>query len=122
MGVGNARAKLGKGVILILVASREGFIRQALAMRGRTVFATFKPVPELQHKGPCETSEGQPSSHPEPRRPPSARTRDLQIDQTAQRRAAPPSDESESAHQLRCPADSCAWDRQLLRSRQSSQS
>ena len=50
VGVGNARAKLGKGVIMILVASPDGSIRQALAMRGRTVFATFKPVPELQNK------------------------------------------------------------------------
>jgi glucitol operon activator protein len=47
VGVGNARATLGKGVIMILVAGSDGTLRDALAMRGRTVFARFKPAPEL---------------------------------------------------------------------------
>lgn len=47
VGVGNARARLGKGVILILVVDEGGEIQRALKMRGRTVFARFKEDPEL---------------------------------------------------------------------------
>lgn len=46
-GVGNARGRIGRGIILIIVVGRDGLVREALAMRGRTVFATFKPFPEL---------------------------------------------------------------------------
>lgn len=42
VGVGNAKSRFGKGVILILVSDPEGVIRKALTMRGRTVFARFE--------------------------------------------------------------------------------
>lgn len=47
VGVGNSRAKLGAGVILILVANGDGRLREALQMRGRSVFARFKPAPSF---------------------------------------------------------------------------
>lgn len=47
VGVGNAKARLGKGVILILVSSEGGVVRRALRMRGMTVFARFKEAPNL---------------------------------------------------------------------------
>lgn len=47
VGVGNAKARFGKGVILILVVGEEGTVREALRMRGMTVFARFKEAPEL---------------------------------------------------------------------------
>ena len=42
VGVGNAKGRFGKGVILILVSDAEGTITKALKMRGRTVFARFE--------------------------------------------------------------------------------
>jgi glucitol operon activator protein len=42
VGVGNAKARIGKGVILILVAGENDVVRRALRMRGMTVFARFK--------------------------------------------------------------------------------
>ncbi|OYV39833.1 MAG: hypothetical protein B7Z80_06200 [Rhodospirillales bacterium 20-64-7] len=48
VGVGNARSRLGKGLILILVVGPDQKIREALAMRGRTVFARFKEMPALR--------------------------------------------------------------------------
>lgn len=50
VGVGNARARFGKGVILILVAEDDGEITRSLRMRGRTVFARFREFPELAGK------------------------------------------------------------------------
>ncbi len=47
IGVGNAKARFGKGVILILVVSKDDRITRALRMRGMTVFARFKEAPEL---------------------------------------------------------------------------
>lgn len=47
VGVGNAKARFGKGVIMILVAGKDGLVRRALRMRGMTVFARFQEVPEL---------------------------------------------------------------------------
>ncbi len=47
VGVGNARGRLGKGVILILVTGEDGLVSRALRMRGRTVFARFKDAPLL---------------------------------------------------------------------------
>jgi glucitol operon activator protein len=47
VGVGNAKARIGKGVILILVAGENDVVRRALRMRGMTVFARFKEAPEL---------------------------------------------------------------------------
>jgi glucitol operon activator protein len=47
VGVGNAKARFGKGVILILVVDGDEVVRRALKMRGMTVFARFKEAPEL---------------------------------------------------------------------------
>ena len=45
---GNARARFGRGVIAVLVVSPSGLVRQAFAMQGRTVWATFKPLSSLE--------------------------------------------------------------------------
>lgn len=50
VGVGNAKARFGKGVILILVVGENGLVREALRMRGMTVFARFKEAPDLVGK------------------------------------------------------------------------
>jgi glucitol operon activator protein len=47
VGVGNAKARFGKGVILILVVDMSDTVTRALRMRGMTVFARFKEAPEL---------------------------------------------------------------------------
>ncbi|WP_162924569.1 transcriptional regulator GutM [Rubrobacter indicoceani] len=47
VGVGNAKGKFGKGVILILVFDRDRTVTNALRMRGMTVFARFEAAPEL---------------------------------------------------------------------------
>jgi glucitol operon activator protein len=47
VGVGNATARLGKGVVLILVVGEDEVVGKALRMRGMTVFARFKEAPEL---------------------------------------------------------------------------
>jgi glucitol operon activator protein len=47
VGVGNAKATFGKGVILILVSGEDGVVRRALRMRGMTIFARFVEVPDL---------------------------------------------------------------------------
>lgn len=47
VGVGNAKSRFGKGVILILVSGRDGTIERALKMRGRTVFARFEEAKAL---------------------------------------------------------------------------
>ena len=47
VGAGNAKARLGKGVILIMISDEEGVIKRALRMRGMTVFARFEEVPDL---------------------------------------------------------------------------
>ncbi len=47
VGVGNAKATFGKGVILILVADENDTVKRALRMRGMTIFARFKEAPEL---------------------------------------------------------------------------
>ena len=44
VGVGNAKATFGKGAILIIVADGNDVVRQALRMRGMTIFARFKDV------------------------------------------------------------------------------
>ncbi len=51
VGVGNAKARLGKGVILILVAGEDDVVRRALRMRGMTIFARFQEAPELVGMG-----------------------------------------------------------------------
>jgi glucitol operon activator protein len=47
VGVGNAKARFGKGVILILVVDENDVVKRALSMRGMTIFARFKEAPEL---------------------------------------------------------------------------
>ncbi|MGI8650560.1 MAG: transcriptional regulator GutM [Rubrobacter sp.] len=47
VGVGNAKGKFGKGVILILVSDANGVVTGALRMRGMTVFARFQGAPDL---------------------------------------------------------------------------
>lgn len=47
VGVGNAKASLGKGVILILVVGESGEVTDALRMRGRTILARFEQAPDL---------------------------------------------------------------------------
>jgi glucitol operon activator protein len=47
VGVGNAKATFGKGVILILVADENDVVRRALRMRGMTVFARFTEAPDF---------------------------------------------------------------------------
>ena len=51
VGVGNAKARFGKGVILILVSGEDGVVRRALRMRGMTIFARFKEAPDLVGMG-----------------------------------------------------------------------
>lgn len=47
VGVGNAKARFGKGVILILVVGENDVVKRALRMRGMTIFARFGDAPEL---------------------------------------------------------------------------
>lgn len=47
MGAGNARAGLGRGVILILVVGPDDLVRQVSVMEGRSVFASFKALDEF---------------------------------------------------------------------------
>lgn len=47
VGVGNAKASFGKGVILILVVGENGEVTDALRMRGRTILARFQKAPDL---------------------------------------------------------------------------
>ena len=47
VGVGNAKATFGKGVILILVSDGNDVVSRALRMRGMTIFARFKDAPDL---------------------------------------------------------------------------
>ncbi len=47
VGAGNARARFGKGAILILVSGEDGVVKRALRMRGMTVFARFHEAPDL---------------------------------------------------------------------------
>jgi glucitol operon activator protein len=46
-GVGNAKARFGKGVILILVVDKNDTVVRALRMRGMTVFARFQEAPDF---------------------------------------------------------------------------
>lgn len=47
VGVGNAKGRFGKGVILILVSDLEGVVKRAIRMRCMTVFARFREAPEF---------------------------------------------------------------------------
>jgi len=48
MGAGAAPARFGKGVIALIVVSPSGDIRAARAMVGRTVFAKFSELRDLE--------------------------------------------------------------------------
>lgn len=50
MGAGNSRGNFGSGVIAIVVATPDEIIRRVLVMEGRSVFAKFTPVSELEGK------------------------------------------------------------------------
>jgi glucitol operon activator protein len=47
VGAGNAKARLGKGVILIMICDEDDVVRRALRMRGMTVFARFEEARDL---------------------------------------------------------------------------
>jgi glucitol operon activator protein len=47
VGAGNAKARLGKGVILIMVSDEDGVVKRAMRMRGMTVFARFEEASDL---------------------------------------------------------------------------
>jgi glucitol operon activator protein len=47
VGVGNAKATFGNGVILMLIADENDVVKRALRMRGMTIFARFKESPDL---------------------------------------------------------------------------
>ncbi|MFJ1293461.1 transcriptional regulator GutM [Paracoccus yeei] len=49
LGAGNARSRLGKGVIAIVVIDSAAVIRKVLVMEGRSVLAKFHPL--LEHEG-----------------------------------------------------------------------
>lgn len=50
LGAGNARSRLGKGVIAIVVVDSAAVIRKVLVMEGRSVLAKFQPLPEHEGK------------------------------------------------------------------------
>ena len=58
VGSGNARARFGAGAIAIVVAAPDLSVRQVLLMRGRTVFAKFRPEPALQGVALAELRDG----------------------------------------------------------------
>lgn len=59
VGAGNAKARFGKGVILILVSDEDGVVRRALRMRGMTVFARFEEAPGLVGMSLDELRDGE---------------------------------------------------------------
>ncbi len=59
VGAGNAKARFGKGVILILVTDENDVVRRALRMRGMTVFARFREAPELVGMSLDELRDGE---------------------------------------------------------------
>ena len=50
VGAGNAKTTFGAGLILLLVVSPDRIVRRALVMRGRTIFARFSRMPDLEGK------------------------------------------------------------------------
>lgn len=59
VGAGNAKARFGKGVILLLVTDENDVVRRALRMRGMTVFARFREAPELVGMSLDELRDGE---------------------------------------------------------------
>lgn len=48
LGAGNARGRLGKGVIAIVCVDGSAVIRKLMVMEGRSVFAKFRPMTEYE--------------------------------------------------------------------------
>ena len=48
VGTGVARSTLGPGLMLLLVVDSERVVRRLLVMRGRSVFARFAPLAEVE--------------------------------------------------------------------------
>jgi glucitol operon activator protein len=48
VGAGNVRGRLGKGVIVLIVVTRDLTIQRFLVMSGRSVFAKFKRREEFE--------------------------------------------------------------------------
>ncbi|MDP0930016.1 transcriptional regulator GutM [Paracoccus onubensis] len=48
LGAGNARGRLGKGVIAIVCVDGNAVIRKLMVMEGRSVFAKFRPMTEYE--------------------------------------------------------------------------
>lgn len=48
LGAGNARGRLGKGVIAIVVVDPMAVVRKVLVMEGRSVLAKFHPLSEYE--------------------------------------------------------------------------
>jgi glucitol operon activator protein len=48
IGAGNARSTLGAGIILLLIISPDRTVRRLLIMKGRSVFARFARVPDVE--------------------------------------------------------------------------
>jgi glucitol operon activator protein len=58
LGAGNARAALGKGVILLLVVGPDMRVRRLLVMEGRSVLAKFKALGEFEGRPLDELRSG----------------------------------------------------------------
>jgi glucitol operon activator protein len=50
LGAGNARSRLGSGVILLLVVSPDRIVRRVMIMKGRSIFARFARLREVEGK------------------------------------------------------------------------
>lgn len=48
VGTGKARSRVGVGTMLLLVVGPDRVVRRLLIMRGVTVFARFRPLPEVE--------------------------------------------------------------------------
>lgn len=60
LGAGNARSRFGAGVILLLVVSPDRIVRRVLVMKGRSVFARFARLREVEGVS-LETLPGNPA-------------------------------------------------------------
>ena len=80
VGVGNAKSRFGKGVILILVVGDDGVVDRALKMRGRTVFARFEEARPLVGLAVDALREEEPEGPEDPATMAAARRAVEQID------------------------------------------
>ncbi len=86
VGSGNARARLGAGAIAIVVAAPDSTTRQVLVMRGRTVFAHFKPVLDMAGVPLAALRDGSAFSHDRTRATAAIQAAVAQIDRVASER------------------------------------